>query len=252
MTARIVQDLGIDEAEELPKEKDGTKVLAHIFEATHDSLFPLQRALGYDVTQTLFVGPNTLVVEGPADLLYIQAMSSQLQRDGRSGLSDKWTIVPIGGLSKVPSFVALLASQRDLNVVVLVDVQKKDRPLIDDLYKKKFLKRNKVLTFGDFLNQEEADIEDLFDKDFYIALVNREFEGQLTGPIRVAELGCEPRILQALRKHLVKKPLASGRFGHYRPARYFMENTSALWKDVSEETKDRFENIFNKLKVLVS
>ena len=62
---RIVQDLGIDSNKQLPKEREGTKVLTNVFDATDDSLFPLQGALGYDIHQTLFIGPNSLVIEGP-------------------------------------------------------------------------------------------------------------------------------------------------------------------------------------------
>ena len=84
---RIVQDLGIDALEALPKEEDGTKVLANVFDATDDSLFPLQGALGYEIQQTLFIGPNSLIVEGVADMLYLRAMSAQMEREGREGMS---------------------------------------------------------------------------------------------------------------------------------------------------------------------
>jgi energy-coupling factor transporter ATP-binding protein EcfA2 len=94
---RIVQDKGIDADEPLERNEDGTKVISNVFEASEDSLFPLQGALGYDIHQSLFVGPNSLVVEGPADLLYLKAMSSVVERGGGVGLSDKWTITPVGG-----------------------------------------------------------------------------------------------------------------------------------------------------------
>jgi predicted ATPase len=100
---RIVQDLGIDAKEPLPKEDDGTKVLTNVFDATDDSLFPLQGALGYEIQQTLFVGPNSLIVEGGADMLYLRAFSAELEREGRVGLSDKWVITPVGGSGKVPT-----------------------------------------------------------------------------------------------------------------------------------------------------
>ena len=74
---RIVQDLGIDAKETLPKDQDGTKVLTNVFDATDDSLFPLQGALGYEIQQTLFIGPNSLVVEGPADMLYLRAVAAR-------------------------------------------------------------------------------------------------------------------------------------------------------------------------------
>ena len=64
-----------------------TPVLANVFDATDDSLFPLQGALGYEIQQTLFIGPNSLVVEGVADMLYLRAVSGELEREGRTELA---------------------------------------------------------------------------------------------------------------------------------------------------------------------
>ena len=75
---RIVQDKSMDSDKPIPSNEDGTKVITEVLEATQDSLFPLQGALGYDIYQTLFVGPNSLVVEGVSDLLYIQTISALL------------------------------------------------------------------------------------------------------------------------------------------------------------------------------
>ena len=119
---RIVQDLGIDSNRQFPKDQDGTKVLTNIFDATDDSLFPLQGALGYEIHQTLFVGPNSLVVECPSDMFYLRAVSSELEREGRTGLSQNWTLIPVGGSGKVPAFVALLAPQRGMNIATLMDL----------------------------------------------------------------------------------------------------------------------------------
>ena len=83
---RIVQDLSLEpDADDLPEEEQGTKVTTEILEATPDSLFPLQGALGYDIYQALFIGPNNLVVEGVSDLMYIQTISALLQQRGNEG-----------------------------------------------------------------------------------------------------------------------------------------------------------------------
>ena len=109
---RIVQDLSIESnSDDLPEEKQGTKVITEVLDATSDSLFPLQGALGYEIYQTLFIGPNSLVVEGASDLLYIQIVSALLQERGKVGLSAEWTITPVGGSDKVPTFVALIGAQ---------------------------------------------------------------------------------------------------------------------------------------------
>ena len=248
---RIVQDLGIDTNEELPKEQDGTKVLTNVLDATDDSLFPLQGALGYDIHQTLFVGPEVLVIEGASDLLFLQAVSGQLEIEGRTGLSAAWTLTPVGGSGRISAFVALLAPQRDVNVVTLLDIQNKDRSMIEDLYKKKLLKKRNVLTYSDVLDYDEADIEDLFEREFYIALVNQEYKKQLKKPIKLQNLNPNiPRTLRALEDYFIDNPLKSGKFGHFRPARYFLENIIALWADVSDNTKDKFENLFIKVNAL--
>ena len=249
---RIVQDRGIDSNKQLPKDQDGTKVLTNVFDATDDSLFPLQGALGYEIHQTLFVGPNSLVVECPSDMLYLRAVSAELEREGRTGLSEKWTLTPVGGSGRVPTFVALLAPQRGVNIATLLDIQAKDRPLITDLYKKKLLKKKQVMTYADFLSQDQADIEDLFEREFYVLLVNEEFKKQLKKPIEKASLNAkEPRTLRAIEVFLAKIPFESGSFGHYRPARYFMENIAALWPKVSAQTKDRFEAVFKSVNALL-
>ena len=249
---RIVQDLGIDATEALPKEEDGTKVLANVFDATDDSLFPLQGALGYEIQQTLFIGPNSLVVEGVADMLYLRAMSAQMEREGRIGLSEDWVITPVGGSGKVPTFVALLAPQKGINVATLLDIQNSDKQLIEDLYKKKLLTKKQVSTYADFTGSSEADVEDMFDREFYLELVNSEFGSQLKTKITPAKLNAkEPRTLRAIEVWLDDNPMKSGSFGHYRPARYFSEKVSALWPKVSNETKDRFEAAFKHLNGLL-
>ena len=101
-SVRIVQDLSLEEGPDPHPKKAGTKVFSDVLEATLDSLFPLQGALGYEITQSLFVGPNSLVVEGVADLLFLQGMSFLLEEQGREGLSKDWTVTPVGGSDKVP------------------------------------------------------------------------------------------------------------------------------------------------------
>jgi len=250
---RIVQDISIDIDEDLPKEEDGTKVINDFSQATDDSLFPLQGALGYEIHQTLFIGPNSLIVEGTSDLLYIQTISGLLERNGRTSLSEEWTLTPVGGSDKVPTFVALLGSQREMNIATLIDYQKKDQQKIENLFKKKLLDKKKVLTFADFTSKDEADIEDLFEEKFYIKLMNGEYKKELSKPIKLSDLTSEePRILVKLEKHLSENELGlKSKFSHYRPARFFVEKIATFEKDISADTLDRFEEIFRKLNMLI-
>jgi len=245
---RIVQDLSIDTDKELPEEKQGTKVITEVLDATADSLFPLQGALGYEIYQTLFIGPNSLVVEGVSDLLYIETISALLQAKGEPGLSNDWTITPVGGADKVPTFVSLIGAQKKLRVAVLIDYQKRHKQAIENLYKRKLLKKKNVITFADFVTGEEADIEDMFEPEFYLKLVNAEFGSSIT----VGDLPSGTRIVARLEKYLVDNPLPTGTvFSHYRPARYFTENIGTLKSELTEPELGRFNQAFATINELL-
>lgn len=245
---RIVQDRSIDTDEELPRDKDGTKVITDVLDAGPDSLFPLQGALGYEIYQTLFIGPNSLVVEGASDLLYIQVVSSVLQSKGRVGLDARWTVTPVGGADKVPTFAALIGAQKKLNVATLIDFQKGSHQMVENLYKKKLLEKTHVLTFADFTGAREADIEDMFGDDFYVSLVNAEYGSQLkVGDLQVGP----PRILARLEAHFAANPLSNKAvFSHYRPARRLVEQVAAL--PVPDAALDKFEAAFKRLNALLT
>lgn len=248
---RIVRDRSMEEDHVLPKDERGTKVFTDILEADPDSLFPLQGALGYDIAQTLFVGPNSLIVEGVSDILYLPSVSGVLGSKKRETLREEWTITPVGGSDKVPTFVSLLGSQKKLKLATLIDVQKKDLQAIENLYKKKLLAKKNVRTFADFTGTKEADIEDMFDRQFYLDLVNAEYANELQKPIKLADLGQHPRILVNIDEHLKANPLKAGGFNHYRPARYFAENIAALGPKLDKATLDRFEDAFKQLNSLL-
>lgn len=246
----IVEDRGLDKDCEII----GTKVTNDVLETGQDSLFPLQSALGYEITQSLFVGPYCLIVEGVSDLLYITAISTILEKLSRIKLDLKWTITPIGGIDKTPAFVSLFSSQKTLKLAVLIDFQSKDKQLIENLYKKNLIKKTNVKTFADYNNNQESDIEDLFEPSFYLKMVNAEYKKDLQKPIDVKNLNTKiPRIIVQIEEYLKSNPLKNGlQFNHYRPARFFVEQIQALEGEISTASLDVFEAIFKDLNSLLT
>jgi len=244
---RIVEHKGIESDVTLPRDEDGTKVLGDVLEASSDSLFPVQSALGYEICQALFIGPNNLVVENASDLLYLQVISDLLQSRARTGLDIQWTITPAGGSNQAPIFGALMGTQRHLHVAALLDLQKTNPQVIENLHKKKLLEKNRILTFAEFAGKREADLEDMFDEDFYLMLVNTEFGTALTP----ADLKSQaPRILGRLEEYFLANPLRNGVvFNNFRPARLLAERISSL--SVPNVTLDRFEAVFSRLNALL-
>ena len=250
---RIVQDKEMDSSGELSNDERGTKVLVDVLEANQDSLFPLQGALGYEIYQTLFVGPNSLVVEGVSDLMFLQAITTILGRQNRTYLSPQWTITPVGGANKVPTFVSILSSQKGMKVATLVDFQKKDQQLIENLYKKKLLEKQNVRTYAEFMDQDEADLEDMLGSDLYLLLVNKEYEKNLQKPLTPESFeNGSPRILVRLNDHFSQYPMRGNMvFSHYRPARYFTEHLDELESAIAQSVLSNFETMFKVLNRLL-
>ncbi len=224
----------------------GSIVSDAIQEKDPDTLFPLQAALGYDIAQNLFISKNNLLVEGPADLLYLSILSSILESENREGLKDSITIVPIGGMDKVASFISLLRGNK-LNIVCLLDSfsDQQGKQRIDDLIKIKIIKDRNVRYFDEFVSTTngKADIEDLFEKSEYLDMFNKAFPEYKDYTINDLD-NKFPNILQQINR-LIKKD----HFNHYRPANQ-LAKMSVDSKYFSRDTLIRFENMFKEINKL--
>lgn len=202
--------------------KEGTKITAELAGSSDESIFPLQAALGYSIAQNLFIAKKNILVEGPADLILLQHMSAFLEAQGKQGLGDA-ILVPVGGLDKLATFVALLGSNK-LRLVVLHDRSSAPHQKLEDLIRQKLIERKRVLDFSMFLEPAptEADIEDLLPADAYVAAFNQAYAKEL-GEVRlmVDDLGPQPRIVERINHWLKAKNIAlmkDGGFNHYRVA----------------------------------
>ncbi|MGV4796259.1 AAA family ATPase [Rhizobium sp. F40D2] len=255
MASRIVEDLVNVDARGR-RTPTGTTVREDVLKADKDSIFPLQGALGYSLTQSLFVGKHTVLVEGPGDILYLQALSSELTRRGRTGLDVRWVMCPAGGIDKIQSFVLLFAGN-NLDVIALSDYTKKDRNKLEALRNSDIIKKGGVLSIANFVDQEEADIEDLFEPDVFCRIVNGAY-----GLVGAQALDAK-KLLEADQEteRLVKKAEAYFRllpdsvpvFNHFTPAQWLLQNADALGQkdEATTKTLDRAENLIKVLNGLL-
>ena len=148
------------------------------------TLFPLQLALGYSLAQSLFVGPNNLVVEGVTDYWILASASEYLHSVGKKGLPPELTITPAGGAPKISYMVALLTSER-LRVLVLLDDEKQARSTKEQLLKAKLVRDENIMfvteAYAASAKPPEADIEDLLDPNVFDALVRESYQTELSG-----------------------------------------------------------------------
>lgn len=252
---RIVEDVVIEDKGKRPEVK-GTKVRSDVLEVSDDTLFPLQGALGYEVTQSLFIGANTWLVEGPSDILYLQVLSQALFKRGREGLDPKWTLCPAGGIDKIAPFVRLFGGNR-LNVAVLSDIANGDKSKIENLKRSQILEAGNFYTCADFMAQAEADVEDFFEVDLFVEMLNGAYMPPASSRVSSAGLlaaHSTPRIVKKAEALFKLMPASVEEFSHFGAARWLLENPSTLDVDtpVVNSTLDRFEQVFKAFNKLLA
>lgn len=241
---RIVED----------KNKIGTTLSSNLSGSDPRTIFPLQAALGWTLAQNLFISKKNLIVEGPSELAYLQAVSGLIEAEGGAGLRGDVTIVPVGGMSNVSTFVSLLGAN-NLKFSVLHDYNGAPDQKLDDLVKQKLLAAKSVLNVSQFrdlmkLNQNTvaSDIEDLFEPVMYLEYFNKAFSKQLGETvITEGDLGPGHRIIGRLEKYLTDRCIMlrpSGGFNHYVVAAAFAAKPP---KTLSADTKARFSAMFETL-----
>lgn len=212
-------------------------------------MFPLQAALGYSIAQNLFIAKQNVLVEGPTDLILLQHMSALLEASGKQGLGNA-ILVPVGGLDKLATFVALLGSNK-LQLAVLHDRASTPHQKLEALVRQELIERRRVLDFSMFLDPKssEADIEDLIPQAAYIEAFNTAYSNELKGtPLKAKDLGKEPRIVARINKWLVSKGvelLKDGGFNHYRVAQALLQSLKA--DSFKPEELARFERLFARI-----
>lgn len=209
------------------------------------TLFPLQAALGYDLAQSLFIGPNNLVVEGVTDFWILSAVSAYLNDQGKVGLDERLTVTPAGGAQKVHYMVALLTSEQ-LKVLVLFDEEKDAKATRDDLVKGKLIRSDSVVFASEAFEvpPAEADIEDILDPAVYEALVREAYDKELKG--KKLELNSHiPRI--ARRFEAALGSLSIG-FHKTRPTRLFLQKMASDPSSVLPTgSEGQFERLFKAI-----
>jgi predicted ATP-dependent endonuclease of OLD family len=225
--ARLVEDKG---------RQHGSVVTSEVLTTDRDTLFPLQSALGYDIAQHLFISKDNLVLEGPSDFIYLDTLSQHLISLGRSGLNERWSMMPLGSADVIPAFVALLGNH--LDVTVVVDSRKEGHQKLAALANAGFLGDKRIITIGEITNSNTADIEDLFTLGDYLKLYNAAFGKKL----KVADLrNSDPVVRQIARFEGVH------RFNHNAPADALLRDRAKFAASLSEDSLSNFEKLFVRI-----
>ena len=251
---RTVEDVvNLENAQGKPavERVEGTKVGERILSRDHDTILPLQGYIGYDIANTFFIGPYMLVVEGPSEVSYINWFCRTLVAKGREGLDIRWAVVAAEGAAKVTSFVTLFKG-RGLKIAALMDYHEGQKNMVTRL-EAGLMDEGCLLKTTDFVDQDEADIEDLIGWELYSHLVNESLGVPNQHRLPAKQPEETVRIAKAVEQHARVLPPAIGPFDHHAPAKYLHKLDEDQIKCLPglECALRRFEALFKRLNDLI-
>ncbi len=213
--------------------------------ADRDTVLPVESALGYSISQHLFIGSGQhLLVEGSSDFIYLMRMSAYMESKKKPILSPKLAIIPVGGITNMPAFVALMG--RRLEVSVLVDGEKSSSVLerTRNAAKENDVPANRIVSVGevDKALPKDSDVEDLFSTSDYLKLYNWAFKTSLEEDA-LSDTG--GRILGRIES-------VEGKFNHALPAHALTDNQDEFFANLDPTTTSNFERLFDILNAGVS
>lgn len=227
----------------------GTKVGDKILSTDHDTLLPLQASLGYRIMQEMAASKRLLLVEKPADVIYLNWFSARLSENGRQGLDPGWTIVPCGDLVRLATLVGLLANDKQ-GFAVLLSLSEKDPDVVNQRELSRMLETCRTFPLRRYAQPLNSTIEDLIGAPAYPALIDLSFgvprKQRLAREMATSD---ETPMLKIISNQLADRRLTKGHFDPILPAEHLLTMGAKKGRRLPglQEALSRFENLFRDL-----
>lgn len=148
-------------------------------ESEQKAIFPVHSALGLTVSQVLFVGCKLLLVEGPSDQYYLNAIKNILIGCQKIHPSQELVFVPAGGVRGIKSTAKILAYDENQYPAVLLDGDPAGEQTKSQLSESLYSGRQELLMLvTEFLSLSGGEVEDFVDSATITKVASKMFRGE--------------------------------------------------------------------------
>ena len=245
---RTVEEI-IEETPEGGLNHIGTKVGDEVLSTDHDTLLPLQASLGYRLMQDMAGQKKLLLVEKPADVIYLDWFSARLKERGRRGLDPTWTLVPCGDLIRLATLVGLL-TEDTASFAVLLTLSEKHPDIVGRRELSRMLQSSHAFPLRQYAEPVESTVEDLIGPTAYPALVDLSCRVPRKQRLaRTLEVTADTPILGKVAEVLSQNQSIAVSFDPMTPAEYLLRSGNRKLRKLPgiEEALTRFETLFGDL-----
>ncbi|WP_019004923.1 AAA family ATPase [Cohnella laeviribosi] len=138
------------------------------------SIYPVHAALGLSVSDTLLQGCISVIVEGTSDQYYLSAIKNFLIGKGLILPNREIVFIPAGGVKGITAVVSIITGREQTLPFVLLDGDAQGlsgaKKLKEGIFESS---PNNVIVVNDYVELENAEIEDFIPLDFLANVVTR-------------------------------------------------------------------------------
>lgn len=163
----LLDTSNIDRVKVVYADDEGHTVSSSDLRASDDklnekSIYAVHAALGLSVSDILLQGCQPIIVEGPSDQHYLNAIKLYLIQKHKFTPKLELIFIPSGGVKGIPGVVSIVSGKDGDLPIVLLDADGSGldakRKLESGLYKDN---KEQILSVGNFLSFENGEVEDL-------------------------------------------------------------------------------------------
>ncbi|MBA4790226.1 MAG: AAA family ATPase [Rhizobiales bacterium] len=136
--------------------------------------YAVHSALNMSVAESLLLGCQPVIVEGPSDQHYLTAIKSLLIGAGKFTPKRELVFPPSGGTKNVRQIAGILSGRDEALPYVVLDGDAPGRKLATELGTSLYINdRDRIVTVDTITNMENSEIEDLFPVEFMAKVVDK-------------------------------------------------------------------------------
>lgn len=209
----LVDTSNIDQARVVYSDDNGLTVVSSDLRASDDklnkkSIYAVHAALGLSVSDILLQGCQPIIVEGPSDQHYLNAIKLYLIRNKKYAPNEELVFMPSGGVRGIAGIVSIVGSQHDRLPLVILDAdgsgESSKAKLQSGLYQNQ---NDAIIDVGQFLDLENGEIEDLVPPRLMFRQIDRLFrdvENEFFEDVFVEGEAIVPQIEKFAKQHNIE------------------------------------------------
>lgn len=248
----LVDTSNIDRTKVVYSDDDGQTVVSSDLRASDDklnekSIYAVHAALGLSVSDILLQGCQPIIVEGPSDQHYFNAIKAYLIRNKKYTPNMELVFMPSGGVRGVPGVVSIVGGKDGKLPLVVLDADGSGKGAKNKLKSGLYQHNTEaILDVGEFLDFENGEVEDLIPPTLMsrqIWRLFRDVEDELFEDIYVIGQAIVPQVEAFARRHNVE--LGKGwKVDLARSVKQQLQKDKA--DDIPDEYITKWETLFNK------